>query len=210
MSQYTMSAMSLSPDDAAALSVGAAPVTDRVPDREEWVEAACKLLAYGCELEQLTSQSLAEIVGVSESRLLRDYPEKNDFLTAVLRRLLDEVGKAGAAAIQDEEPSLFRLCRGIWATLNAHQRRPAIPLLWRTLHGYGAAQALEQQRTAAQLAALQAEFEAVGVPQAAGYARIVNAMTMDIAEAEHIAGQALPEQRRSICSYLRSLQPETS
>jgi hypothetical protein len=202
MSQFATMTLPLSAADARPA------VTDRVPAREEWVEAACKLLAYGSDVEQLNSESLADIVGVPESRLLQDFPEQNDFLTAVLARLLDEAAHAGDIATRDEEPSLFRMCRGIWATLNAHLRRPAIPVLWRVLQYHPAAQALEQQRAAAQLAALQAAFEAIGMPDAAGYARILNAMTMDIAEAEHISGQALPEHRRAICGYLRSLQPQ--
>lgn len=194
-------AMSLSP---AAMQVDVPPPA-RVPERDEWVEAASKLLAYGRTVEQISSQSLAEIVGVAESRLLDDFPEKNDFLTAVLRRLLDEVAQARTAATQAEEPSLFRVCRGIWAGLNAHLRRPAIAQLWRALQHYAPARDFEQQYTAGQLAGLQAELEAAGVAQAAGYARIVNAMTTDIVEAEQQAGQALAEQRRAICGYLRSL-----
>lgn len=221
MSQF---ALSLSPAGAGLQSMAAAyaPATNfdadlddgrvpaRVPAREEWVEAACKLLAYGGGIEQLSSSSLAEIAGVPESRLLTDFPQRNDFLTAVLQRLLKEVGQAGHAATQDDAPSLFRMCRGIWAGLNAQLRRPAIPLLWRALQNQAEVQDLEQARTAESLTALQAEFEAVGVPQAASYARIVNAMTLDIAGAEHAAGQPLPEQRRAICGYLRGLQPDNS
>ncbi len=203
-------AMSPSSADWSSLTEDRPTVAARTPDSEEWVEAACKLLAYGCRIEELTAQSLAEIVGTPESQLLQDYPDKNGFLIAVLKRLLNDVSQAARAATTNEPPGLFRIYRGIWASLNAQLRRPAIPLLWRALQSQAEAQGIEQARTAAQLSALQAEFEEAGVAQAASYARIVNAMATDIAEAEHSAGQALPEHRHAICDYLRKLQPDAA
>jgi AcrR family transcriptional regulator len=200
-------ALPLPPADLASMPAGV-PVADRAHQSEEWVEAACKLLAYGCRVEELTSQSLAEIVGVPESRLLQHYPRKDDFLIAVLKRLLNEVSQAARVATQDEPPSLFRVCRGIWASLNAQLRRPAIPLLWRALKTHAEVQSIEQTRNAAQLAAMQAELEGAGVTQAASTARTVLAMAKDIADAEHSAGHALAERRRAICGYLRDLRPE--
>lgn len=175
-------------------------------DRDAWLDAGCALLALGRGVFGLTPLALADAAAQPVSRYIAEFREHRNFLAALLQRLLHEIVDETVAATHDQTPSLRRMCIAIWANLDAHLRRPAVRALYRALRGHEAAQHIKQTRSAGAQMAFQMEFRVVGVPHEQAHARIVNAMVLETAGAEHEAGHALPMYREALCAYLKSLR----
>ncbi len=103
--------------------------------KAEIVTAALKL-AGEVGPDRITTQALAEAVGISQPGIFRHFPKKEDIWGAVAQHIAKRLRENWSGTINEDKPPADRLQAFVFGHLTFLQRTPAIPaiLFSRELH----------------------------------------------------------------------------
>ena len=170
-------------------------------------DAALRLLASGRSAASLGAAELAASAGLPEPAFQRCFPAREDFLTAVFQRLLDEAREEATRATADLPAGMLRLKRGVEGYLDSHLRSPALRELTLALRGHDPAQAIIVQRIAGFHRVLQVGLSALRSLHPLAAAQLATALVVETTQAEYEAQSPLPDLRETLYAYLDHLAP---
>ncbi|MFX0540998.1 TetR/AcrR family transcriptional regulator [Roseovarius sp. S4756] len=96
--------------------------------RREIVEATLRLLAEVGE-GRLSTQAIADQVGITQAGLFRHFPTKNDLWIAVLTEIERRARRSWIRASRECDPAVLRLRKILLSQLRLIENYPAIPIL---------------------------------------------------------------------------------
>ena len=114
--------------------------------RREIVEAALKLAQFASP-DSITTQAIADVVGLTQGGLFRHFVSKDAIWAAVFAWVRETLPAEIEAAVAGEQEPLKRLERMFFAHVDFVTRHPAVPrLLFHELQGPAASPGREQMR----------------------------------------------------------------
>jgi TetR/AcrR family transcriptional regulator, transcriptional repressor for nem operon len=174
-------------------------------------ETRSALLEAGLAMAEqhgLAGMSVNRVVaaaGVAKGTFYVHFPDRAAFLTALHKRFHDMVREAIAAAVGDLPPGRAHLQRGMETYLDfclRYQGVKALLLEWRNDSGVGMDVAA---RTAEFAAVAEPDVRAMGWPDAAATARLVIAMSSELALGEELTGMPDADGRKALWRMLDRL-----
>jgi AcrR family transcriptional regulator len=187
------------PDMAAKSSISRKPPAADL--HAEFIGAGLRLLASGTPSAKLNPRNVAAVAGRSTARFNTTFPEFDDFLIGVLRKLSEEVRAETYQAMARKTPgsSLIRL--GIKAYLDAILHRPALLEISMALRTHPACVQITRERMSSLVLLSTLQLKMAGVPNADGLGQLGMAMLFEIAQAEFEARRELPDYRHTLDAY---------
>jgi AcrR family transcriptional regulator len=176
------------------------------PDaRAEFIAAGLGLLASGLPSAQLSARKVAAAAGLRPARFTSVFPEFDDFLHGLLRKLGEEVRTETLQAIGRKQPSGTLIRQGIKAYLDAVLHRPAMLEITMALRTHPVCQQITRERMNSLVMIATLQLKMAGVPNADGLGRLGMAMLFEITHSEFEARRALPDYRDTIDAYFLRL-----
>jgi AcrR family transcriptional regulator len=176
------------------------------PDaRAEFIAAGLGLLASGLPLAQLSARKAATAAGLRPARFAAVFPEFDDFLNSLLRKLSEEVRAETLQAIGRKQPSGALIRQGMKAYLDAVLHRPALLEITVALRTHPVCQQITRERMNSLVMLATLQLKMAGVPNAEGLGRLGMAMLFEITHCEFEARRALPDYRDTVDAYFLRL-----
>ena len=166
--------------------------------------AGLRLLASGMPAARLNPRDVASEAGLRTAQFNKLFPDFDDYLSGILRRLSEEVRAETMAAIGRKPPGRELIRLGITTYLDAILNRPALPDLTLAMRSHPGCQQVTRERMSSMVMLATLQLKMAGIANADGLGRLGMAMLFEIAYAEFEARRALPDYRQTLDAYFVS------
>jgi TetR/AcrR family transcriptional regulator, transcriptional repressor for nem operon len=166
------------------------------------------LLAAGQELAEerglagISVNAVVERAGVAKGTFYVHFAERSGFIDALHQAFYDRVSTAVAAAVGDLPPGRERLLAGIHAYLDTCLRERAIKALILETRTEGSLTTTIAEREALFARLAEPSIRAIGWPDAKPTARLLVAMTFEVALIELEQGRRSAPARRALGRFM--------
>ncbi len=165
------------------------------------VEAGLRLLASGIPASRLDAKVVAAAAKLKPTQVSTAFPDWDDYLLILMKKLSEEVRTQAVKAIAMKEPGRALIREGIAAYLDTVLERPALLEITSMLRAHPVCQQITRDRMASLVMLATLQLKMAEVKNAEGIGQLGMAMLFEITHAEYEARRALPDYRHTIDSY---------